>query len=194
MIRNLDTIAEQIVLINGGGKSGTKLLFKSFDKCNNYNPLVENTILYRQGYTEQIFKPYSMEVMDYILNLFRTTTPSKMNFVDNNWKPFLFSTDDFSSRSPAFKLRENWCLKFYGVCSGEFKIYFCPDLEFYEIWINWENDAYYISEESDEHMIVGEVEVATFYQILKLYKMATKILGAEKARSYTNATIEFPDE
>ena len=44
MIRNLDTIAEQIVLINGGGKSRTKLLFKSFDKRNNYNPLVENRI------------------------------------------------------------------------------------------------------------------------------------------------------
>ena len=194
MIRNLDTIAEQIVLINGGGKSGTKLLFKSFDKCNNYNPLVENTILYHQGYTEQIFKPYSMEVIDYILNLFRTTTPPKTNFVDNEWKPVLFSTDDFSSRSRAFKLKENWRLKFYGVCGGEFKIYFCPDLEFYEIWINWEEDAYYIKEKIDEAPIVGEVKVATFYQILKLYKMATKILGAEKARSYTNATIEFPNE
>lgn len=194
MIRNLDTIAEQIVLINGGGKSRTKLLFKSFDKCNNYNPLVENGIFYRRGYVEQIFRPYSMEVLDYILNLFRTTTPSQMNFVDNNWKPFLFSTDDFSSRSSAFKLRENRRLKFYGECSGEFEIYFCPDLEFYEIRINWGNDSYYINEESDEHMIVGEIEVAIFYQILKLYKMATKILGAEKARSYTNATIEFPNE
>ena len=194
MIRNLDTISEQIVLINGGGKSGTKLLFKSFDKCNNYNPLVKNTILYSQGYTEQIFRPYSMEVVDYILNLFRTTPPPKTNFVDNEWKPYMFSTDDFSSRSPAFKLRENWRLKFYGVCGGEFNIYFCPDLGFYEICISWEEDAYYIKEKIDEAPIVGEVKVATFYQILKLYKMATKILGAEKARSYTNATIEFPDE
>ena len=82
MIRNLDTISEQIVFEGSDRQSYPELIFNRFDKHNNCNPLVENIYIdhswineddphpYRggiadiNGYTEQIFKPYSIEVVD----------------------------------------------------------------------------------------------------------------------------------
>ena len=52
---------------------------------------------------------------------------------------------------------------------GEFTIYFSPRYKLPVLEIHWDSDSY-IGLYCYDSIITGEVEVATFYQILKIYK------------------------
>ena len=200
-------MSQQIKLINGGRKSGTQLIFDPFNKYDGYNPLVKNELEYYHSYIEQIFIPNKIEVLDYIINLFETTIPSEMNFIDRYWNPdpldgidtihyyikdpFIdeFIDDPFcryvdlgcgleydSVYSESFhidpipKLKNSEYILFdNGICSGQFTMYFTPQYKLPVLEIQWDTGSY-IESDSNNNTITGEVEVATFYQILKIYK------------------------
>lgn len=196
-------MSQQIKLINGGRKSGTQLIFDPFNKYDGYNPLVKNELEYHHSYTEQIFIPNNIEVLNYIINLFETTIPSERNFVDREWNtdmdlfdiyycikdPF-FNIElvdkelvnlgcglkydsvywEIFSIDPIQELKNSECIPFdNGICSGQFTIYFTPQYKLPVLEIQW-NTGSYIDSDSDNNTITGEVEVATFYQILRIYK------------------------
>ena len=189
---------QQIKLINGGRKSGTQLIFDPFNKYDGYNPLVKNELEYHHSYIEQIFTPNNIEVLDYIINLFETTIPSERNCVDREWNtdidPFdiyYYIKDPFFDKElvdlgcgleydsvyielfhidPIQKLKNSEYISFdNGICSGQFTMYFTPQYKLPVLEIQW-NTGSYIDSDSDNNTITGEVEVATFYQILKIYK------------------------
>lgn len=78
-------MSQQIILVNEGRKSGTQLLFDPYTTNNEYNPYVLSSLEHYAYGERQTFLPNSMEVVDYIINLFETTIPSEMNFVDKYW-------------------------------------------------------------------------------------------------------------
>ena len=211
-VNNIDSSAlkykmsQQIKLINGGRKSGTQLIFDPFNKYDGYNPLVKNELEYHQLYTEQIFIPNNIEVLNYIINLFETTIPSERNFVDREWNTdmdpmdtvYYYIEDPFfdeilvDSRcrivdlgcgleydsfcleglhiDPIQKLKNSEYIEFdNGICDGQFTMYFTPQYKLPVLKILWGTDSY-IDSHSDNNTITGEVEVAIFYQILKIYK------------------------
>lgn len=200
-------MSQQIKLINGGRKSGTKLIFSPFNEFDGYNPLVINKLDHQLSYVYQTFTPHNIEVLDYIINLFETTTPSEMNFIDRYWDPLLdpmdivyyYIEDPFfdeilvDSRrriedlgcgleydsfcveglhiDPIQKLKNSEYISFdNGICEGQFTMYFNqPQYKLPVLKILWNTDSY-IDSDSDNNTITGEVEVAIFYQILRIYK------------------------
>ena len=57
-----------------------------------------------------------------------------------------------------------------GICEGQFTMYFNqPQYKLPVLEIHWDTDSY-IGLYCYDSIITGEVEVATFYQILKIYK------------------------
>lgn len=191
-------MSQQIKLINGGRKSGTQLIFDPFNKYDGYNPLVKNELEYHHSYTEQIFTPNNIEVLNHIINLFETTIPSERNFVDREWNTdidtfniFYYIKDPFFNEElvdlgcgleydsiyiesfhidPIQKLKNSEYISFdNGICEGQFTMYFTPQYKLPVLEIQW-NTGSYIDSDSDNNTITGEVEVATFYQILKIYK------------------------
>lgn len=200
-------MSQQIKLINGGRKSGTKLIFSPFNKFDGYNPLVINEFEDTPLDIQQIFIPNNIEVLDYIINLFETTIPSEMNFIDRYWNPdpldgidtihyfikdpFIdeFINDPFCSSVdlgcgleydsyyeeilhinliPKLKNSEYISFENESGCV-EFTIYFSPQYKLPVLEIHWDTDSY-IGLYCYDSIITGEVEVATFYQILKIYK------------------------
>lgn len=200
-------MSQQIKLINGGRKSGTQLIFDPFNKYDGYNPLVINKLDHQLSYVYQTFTPHNIEVLDYIINLFETTIPSEMNFIDRYWDPLLdpmdivyyYIEDPFfdiipvDSRrriedlgcglvydsfcveglhiDPIQKLKNSEYISFdNGICEGQFTMYFNQSqYKLPVLKILWGTDSY-IDSDSDNNTITGEVEVAIFYQILKIYK------------------------
>lgn len=199
MIRNLDTIAEQIVFKEGDKQSSSELIFNRFDKHNNCNPLVENIYIdhswideddphpYRggfadiQGYTEQIFRPYSMEVVDYILGLLK------------NWNPFEYC--GIADIYPIFKTKETERLKFYRFSYSSFRVSFPPNQGMPELTVFWSNYDLETRLWSDNpNIIFGDYKVAIFYQILKAYKSEVQSFNTKDAGQQATLSIEFPDE
>lgn len=211
-------MSQQIKLINGGRKSGTKLIFNPFNEFDGYNPLVINEFEDTLLDIQQIFIPNNIEVLDYIINLFETTIPSEMNFIDSDWcpkydpidaikyyieDPFFDIIDDFI-QDPFFdktnidlgcgltyisnyteslyidlipKLKNSEYIEFENESGcGEFTIYFAPQYKLPVLEIHWDRGSYIgldydaYAPTSDVCTLIGEVEVATFYQILKIYK------------------------
>ena len=209
-----DKMSQQIKLINGGRKSGTKLIFDPFNEYDGYNPLVINEFEDNPLSIQQIFIPNNIEVLDYIINLFETTTPSEMNFIDSEWCPkydpidtIKYYIDDpffdedlvglswysliglgcgltYKSKyteslyiDPISKLKNSEYIEFDNESGcGEFTIYFSPRYKLPVLEINWDSGSYIglnydaYAPTSDVCTLIGEVEVATFYQILKIYK------------------------
>lgn len=207
-------MSQQIKLINGGRKSGTKLIFSPFNECDGYNPLVINEFEDTPLDIQQIFIPNNIEVLDYIINLFETTIPSEMNFVDSEWCPKYDPIDaikyyiedpffdeelvglswyplidlgcglTYTSKyteslyiDPIPKLKNSEYIEFENESGcGEFTIYFSPRYKLPMLEIHWDSGSYIglnydaYAPTSDVCTLIGEVEVATFYQILKIYK------------------------
>lgn len=199
MIRNLDTISEQIVFEGSDRQSYPELIFNRFDKHNNCNPLVENIYIdhswineddphpYRggiadiNGYTEQIFKPYSIEVVDYILGLLK------------NWNPFEYC--GIADIYPIFKTKETERLKFYRFGYSSFLVSFPPNHGMPELtvfWSNYDLEARWWG--NNPNIISGNYKIAKFYQILKAYKSEVQSFNTKDAGQQTNLSIEFPDE
>lgn len=202
-----DKMSQQIKLINGGRKSGTKLIFSPFNKYDGYNPLVINEFEDTPLDIQQIFIPNNIEVLDYIINLFETTIPSEMNFIDSEWCPkydpidaikyyiedpffdeelvglswyplidlgcgltYISKYTELLYIDPISKLKNSEYIEFENESGcGEFTIYFSPRYKLPVLEIHWDSGSY-IEPDSDNNTITGEVEVATFYQILKIYK------------------------
>lgn len=199
-------MSQQIILVNEGRKSGTQLLFDPYTANNEYNPYVLSSLEHYAYGVRQTFLPNSMEVVDYIINLFETTTPSEMNFIDRYWDPLLepmdivyyyiedlffdeilddprrrivdlgcgLEYDSFCIEGlhidPIQKLKNSEYIPFdNGICSGQFTMHFTPQQILPVLNIIWD-EASYIENDSSKFAIVGEVEVAIFYQILKIYK------------------------
>lgn len=199
-------MSQQIILVNEGRKSGTQLLFDPYTTNNEYNPYVLSSLEHYAYGGRQTFLPNSMEVVDYIINLFETTIPSEMNFVDKYWDPLLDPMDIvyYYIEDPFFdeilddsrrrivdlgcgleydsfcvedlhidliqKLKNSEYISFdNGICSGSFTINFNSRQILPVLNIIWD-EAFYIENDSSKFTIVGEVEVAIFYQILKIYK------------------------
>ena len=199
-------MSQQIKLINGGRKSGTQLIFDPFNKYDGYNPLVINKLDHQLSYVYQTFTPNNIEVLNYIINLFETTIPSEMNFIDRYWDPLLDPMDIvyYYIEDPFFdeilvnsrrRIEDLGCgLEYDSFCveglhidliqklknseyiefeneSGcvEFTIYFSPRYKLPVLEIHWDTDSY-IGLYCYDSIITDEVEVATFYQILKIYK------------------------
>lgn len=207
-------MSQQIKLINGGRKSGTKLIFSPFNEYDGYNPLVINEFEDTPSDIQQIFIPNNIEVLNYIINLFETTIPSEMNFIDSEWCPKYDPIDvikyyiedpffdeelvglswyrliglgcglTYTSKyaeslyiDPISKLKNSEYIKFENESGcGEFTIYFSPRYKLPVLEIHWDSSSYIglnydaYAPTSDVCTLVGEVEVATFYQILKIYK------------------------
>ena len=207
-------MSQQIKLINGGRKSGTKLIFSPFNEFDGYNPLVTNEFEDTPLDIQQIFIPNNIEVLDYIINLFETTIPSEMNFIDSKWCPKYdpinvikyYIEDPFFDEELAGlswyplidlgcgltyisnyieslyidlipKLKNSEYIEFENESGcGEFTIYFSPRYKLPVLEIHWDSDSYIgrnydaYDPTSDVCALIGEVEVATFYQILKIYK------------------------
>ena len=204
MIRNLDTIAEQIVFEiskDGAGKPLPHLIFNKFDKRNNCNPLIENIYInhvyelpdkcmefgghtYKRrdfgGYTEQIFKPYSIEVVDHILGLLK------------NWNPF--EHYEITDLVPVFKTKENERLKFYRFGYGSFRISFPPNHQMPELIVFWSVYDPWIRWYDDPNIISGNYEVTLFYQMLKAYKSEVQSFNTKDAGQQATLSFEFPDE
>ena len=200
-------MSQYITLINGGRKSGTQLIIDPFNQYDVCGPFVKNELEHTSSYIRQIFIPHNIEVLDYIINLFETTTPSEMNFIDRYWNPdpldgigtihyyikdpFIdeFINDPFCSYvdlgcgleyDPYYeeifhinlipKLKNSEYIEFENESGcGEFTIYFSPRYKLPVLEIHWDSDSY-IGLYCYDSIITGEVEVATFYQILKIYK------------------------
>ena len=199
-------MSQYITLINGGRKSGTQLIIDPFNQYDVYGPFVKNKLEHTSSYIRQIFIPNNIEVLDYIINLFETTIPSEMNFVDRDWDPLLNPMDTvyYYIEDPFFdeilvnlrcrivdlgcglkydsfcleslhidliqKLKNSEYIEFdNGICDGQFTMYFTPQYKLPVLKILWGTDSY-IDSDSDNITITGEVEVAIFYQILKIYK------------------------
>ena len=201
MIRNLDTIAEQIVFEiskDGAGKPLPELIFNKFDKHNNCNPLIENIYInhswiddddphpYRggflniNGYTEQIFKPYSIEVVDHILGLLK------------NWNPF--EHYEIADMFPVFKTKETDRLKFYKMGYSSFRVLFPSNYGMPELTVFWSTYDPGISWSDDPNVISGTNEVAQFYQILKAYKSEVQSFNTKDAGRQAILSIEFTNE
>lgn len=207
-------MSQQIKLINGGRKSGTKLIFSPFNEFDGYNPLVINEFEDTPLDIQQIFIPNNIEVLDYIINLFETTIPSEMNFIDSEWCPKYNPIDvikyyiedpffdeelvglswytlidlgcglTYTSKyteslyiDPISKLKNSEYIEFENESGcGEFTIYFSPRYKLPVLEIHWDSGSYIglnydaYAPTSDVCTLIGEVEVATFYQILKIYK------------------------
>ena len=207
-----DKMSQYITLINGGRKSGTQLIIDPFNQYDVCGPFVKNELEHTSSYIRQIFIPNNIEVLDYIINLFETTTPSEMNFIDRYWNPdpldgidtiLYYIKDPFIDEfidefiddpfcryvdlgcgleyDPYYeeifhinlipKLKNSEYISFdNGICEGQFTMYFNqPQYKLPVLKILWNTDSY-IDSDSDNNTITGEVEVATFYQILKIYK------------------------
>ena len=209
-----DKMSQQIKLINGGRKSGTKLIFSPFNKYDGYNPLVINEFEDTPLDIQQIFTPNNIEVLDYIINLFETTIPSEMNFIDSEWCPkydpidgikyyiedpffdeeliglswyglidlgcgltYIYNYTESLYIDPISKLKNSEYIDFENESGcGEFTIYFSPRYKLPVLEIHWDSGSYIglnydtYAPTSDVCTLIGEVEVATFYQILKIYK------------------------
>lgn len=200
-------MSQYITLINGGRKSGTQLIIDPFNQYDVCGPFVKNKLEHTSSYIRQIFIPNKIEVLDYIINLFETTTPSEMNFIDSEWCPKYdpIDTIKYYIEDPFFdeelvdlswyplidlgcgltyisnyieslyidlipKLKNSEYIEFENESGcGEFTIYFAPQYKLPVLEIHWDSDSY-IGLYCYDSLITGEVEVATFYQILKIYK------------------------
>ena len=204
MIRNLDTIAEQIVFEiskDGAGKPYPELIFNRFDKHNNCNPLIENIYIKHEyelpdkcmefgghtykrwdfgGYTEQIFKPYSIEVVDHILGLLK------------NWNPF--EHYEITDLVPVFKTKETERLKFYRFSYSSFRVSFPPNHGMPELIVFWSVYDPWIRWYDDPNIISGNYEVTLFYQMLKAYKSEVQSFNTKDAGQQATLSFEFPDE
>ena len=201
-------MSQYITLINGGRKSGTQLIIDPFNQYDACGPFVKNKLEHTSSYIRQIFIPHNIEVLDYIINLFETTTPSEMNFIDRYWNPdpldridtiTYYITDPFIDEfiddpfchsidlgcgleyNPYYReilhinlipeLKNSEYISFdNGICNGQFTMYFNqPQYKLPVLEVQWDTDSY-IESYCYDSIITGEVEVATFYQILKIYK------------------------
>ena len=158
-------LAQQVILLNDGRKSGTQLIFSS-----THNPYFVNTITRGTDRAVQAFMPKNIEVVDFILNMFKNTTPAQHNFISSDWTPGLADPDVFKMcPETERKLRNSEYIRFDSLCFGEFTIHFRKHLPMPVLEIYWSESAY-INDIDDDGTITGETEVAIFYQILKLYR------------------------
>ena len=169
-----EILSQQIILINNGRKSKTQLIFSPFNRLTGYNPLVKNE--FYGGYSHQIFLPYSIEVVDYVLELFKNSSPTEENFVNSNWDPGFDQGDsnpnsiigtDAIVENTVTKLKNSKYVDFNCMCNGSFTMRFFPHYQLPTLDIFW-HDEIYIPDE--DWIIAGEVEVGIFYQMLKLYR------------------------
>ena len=163
-------LAQQVILMNDGRKSGTQLIFNP-----SSSRFLVNIFTHGHGCARQVFMPKSIEVVDYILNMFKNTTPSEHNLIDRDWTPGLADPDVFEMcPETERKLRNSEYIQFDSLCFGKFTMHFIgrrpPVLE-----INW-TESVYINDIGDDSTIVGETGVAIFYQILKLYRQVVSTL------------------
>lgn len=158
-------LAQQVILLNDGRKSGTQLIFRS-----PHNPYFVNTIKRGIDRAVQAFMPKNIEVVDFILNMFKNTTPAQHNFISSDWTPGLADPDVFKMcPETERKLRNSEYIQFDSLCFGKFTINFHKHFLMPVLEIDWEESSY-INDIDDDGTIAGETEVAIFYQILKLYK------------------------
>ena len=164
-------LAQQVILMNDGRKSGTQLIFNP-----SSSPYLVNTFVHSLGCACQTFMPKSIEVVDFILNMFKNTTPAQHNFISSDWTPGLADPDVFEMcPETARKLRNSEFIQFDSLCFGKFTMHFPKHLPMPVLEINW-TDSEYINDIGDDSTIVGETEVAIFYQILKLYRQVVSQL------------------
>ena len=164
-------LAQQVILLNDGRKSGTQLIFSS-----THNPYFVNTITRGTDRAVQAFMPKNIEVVDFILNLFKNTTPAQHNFISSDWTPGLADPDVFKMcPETERKLRNSEYIRFDSLCFGEFTINFRKHFPMPVLEIYWSESAY-INDIDDDGTITGETEVAIFYPILKLYRQFVSIL------------------
>lgn len=164
-------LAQQVILLNDGRKSGTQLIFSS-----PHNPYFVNTITRGTDRAVQAFMPKNIEVVDFILNMFKNTTPAQHNFISSDWTPGLADPDVFKMcPETERKLRNSEYIRFDSLCFGEFTIHFRKHFLMPVLEIYWSESAY-INDIDDDGTITGETEVAIFYQILKLYRQVVSAL------------------
>ena len=164
-------LAQQVILLNNGRKNGTQLIFRS-----SSNPYFINAITRGTYAMCQVFMPKNIEVVDFILNMFKNTTPSEHNFIDRDWTPGLADPDVFKMcPETERKLRNSEYIRFDSLCFGEFTIHFRKHLPMPVLEIYW-SESEYINDIDDDGTITGETEVAIFYQMLKLYKQVVSTL------------------
>lgn len=173
-IMNTDStrkLAQQVILMNDGRKSGTQLIFNP-----SSSPYLVNTFVHGYCRALQTFMPKSIEVVDYILNMFKNTTPSEHNLIDRDWTPGLADPDVFKMCPETLrKLRNSEYIQFDSLCFGKFTMHFLEHRPLPVLEINW-TESTYINDIGDDSTIVGETEVAIFYQILKLYRQVVSTL------------------
>ena len=157
--------------MNDGRKDGTQLIFNP-----SSSQYLVNTFVHSLGCACQTFMPKSIEVVDFILNIFKNTTPAQHNFISSDWTPGLADPDVFKmSPETARKLRNSEYIQFDSLCFGKFTMHSPKHLPMPVLEINW-TDSGYINDIGDDSTIVGETEVAIFYQILKLYRQVVSQL------------------
>lgn len=175
-----ETLSQQIILINNGRKSNTHLIFSPFNRLTGYNPLVENTFF--NGHLRQVFIPYSIEVVDYVLELFKNTRPADANFINSNWDPGFDQGDsnpnsiignDAIVEDTITKLKNSEYVDFNCMCNGSFTMHFSTKNNLPAIEILWYDEVYIPDE---DWIITGEVEVGIFYQILRLYRKVVDLI------------------
>ena len=175
-----EILSQQIILINNGRKSKTQLIFSPFNRLTGYNPLVKNE--FYNGYLRQVFTPYSMEVVDYVLELFKNTSPAEANFISSKWDPGFDQGDsnpnsiignDAIDEDTITKLKNSEYVDFNCMCNGAFTIHFSTKNNFPAIEILWHDE---ICIPDEDWIITGEVEVGIFYQILKLYRKVIDVI------------------
>ena len=171
---NIDStrkLAQQVILMNDGRKSRTQLIFNP-----SSSQFLVNTFTHGHGCARQVFMPKNIEVVDYILNIFKNTTPAQHNFITSDWTPGLADPDVFKMCPETLrKLRNSEFIQFDSLCFGKFTMHFIGHHRPPVLEINW-TDSDYINDIGDDSTIVGETEVAIFYQILKLYRQVVSTL------------------
>lgn len=175
-----EILSQQIILINNGRKSKTQLIFSPFNRLIGYNPLVKN--VFHNGYSHQTFIPYSIEVVDYVLELFKNTIPAEANFINSKWDPGFYQGDsdpnsiigtDAIVEDTMTKLKNSEYVDFTCACNGAFTMHFSPHHQLPKLDIFWHDEIYTPDE---DWIITGEVEVGIFYQMLKLYRKVIDLI------------------